>query len=138
MLHKRRGQLGPKPEGKRSLASDGRSAFRSAVKFLHPHFVEHLGHQGLVDIFGEDIRRILGTKNFLQFYPARADDLLHPQICGIEVANFPHTSTASDADRRRRIGPNSEFVIIAEISAYALDSEPLGNPGADAIQLGLS
>jgi hypothetical protein len=99
-------------DARKSLSSNGWSAFRPAIHLNHMHFAKHLCHESFIDIFRENIGWIFGSQNFVELNSARPDNFLNPQICCVKVPDFAHSSAASNAYCGCGISPDSESVVI--------------------------
>ena len=63
--------------------------------------------------FREDIRRVIGAKNFGESKVTFLQPVLVPQICHMEMADFAQSATAAYTDRCSSIGQYPKFEIDA-------------------------
>ena len=97
-----------------------------------------VAHRLLRHIFGQKIRWIHITYNFMQGRVSRFETLLDPKIGNGDVPHFAQAAATANANRRGSIRKDLQWQVEAQLSRQALSSKAIAGAFHDAYELGLT
>ena len=90
-------------------------AFGSARENFHVHQGQHFLKGWPIDVLCHNVRRVFGSRDFMQSHGTHADFLLAPEICCVKMPYFAKSASPAYAQRSCGVGMEADGIVEAQI-----------------------